>query len=184
MKELTVGEMKVFLIVCQLASLFILNVIGKVKIILIVLVDKKSNFNFQRKTFFHYNVTQVLDSKFSNFSLIDPYCQVNTREAPCDFTPLVRWFVLSEIDRAFFQFRIVNTKTGKKFIDQHLNICTMQTQPGNIRDIISSANWKSLLGPFPGINIFARMYLDQLKECINFDIECPMRTVKTNFYTK
>lgn len=123
--------MKVLLIICQF--LFILNVNANVKISYLILTEKQTNLNFQHKAVFHYNVTQVVDEKYSNFSSVEPNCQVNTREATCDFTPLVRWFVLSEIDRAFFQLRIVNTKTGKTFIDQHVNICTLHNQPGNIR---------------------------------------------------
>lgn len=54
-------------------------------------------------------------------------------------------------------FKGIDSKSGKSFLEQNLNLCSLTKQPG--------------------LNIFVRLLYEQMKENINFKVECPFKTV-------
>lgn len=84
-------------------------------------------------------------------------CDYSSREKPCQFSPQFSFFLTSDINRPFLHFKGVDIETNKTFMEQFMSLCTVSKSAG--------------------MNIFAAMFLDRVKDFINFKLECPLKQV-------
>lgn len=97
------------------------------------------------------------NEKFINESEVKENCEINTKEQPCMFTPLVRYYLKAELKNPWLTVKGVNVKTNKTFMDQTFNLCVVDK--------------------LPMINLFMSVFYEMLKMNINFQMRCPFKPV-------
>lgn len=98
-----------------------------------------------------------MNQKYVNESYMIPKCSTNSIDNPCNWLPSLNFFIIIEVSRPYLHFIGSYVEDNKLFMEQIASICTIDK--------------------FQGLNIFAQMFLEQLKKSVNFRFMCPMRKV-------
>lgn len=115
-------------------------------------------FIFQHREFYTFNVKQLYNSRFINDTSLSSKCEFSSREKPCQFSPQFSFFLTSDLNRPFLHFKGGDIETNKTFMEQFMSLCSVSKGTG--------------------MNIFAAMFLDRVKDFINFKLECPLKQVR------
>lgn len=115
---------------------------------------------FQYKKFHYFNISQTGNDQFINFSPLEMDCEINTRENPCGLTPKMSLRLLVDLPRPYLHLKVFEVETKKLYLKQQISFCSISQNPG--------------------LNIFIRLFFEQLKEVINFTFQCPMK--KVNYF--
>lgn len=105
-------------------------------------------------------------------------CDTITRKSPCNLTPQVIVSVVSEVTRPYFYLKVISLKTNKKFLEQVINVCSLTKQPGGFEEVCLLYDSKLNFGEFTGLNLFVRLFFEQLTKNSNFEFGCPFPKVK------
>lgn len=116
---------------------------------------------FQYKKLHYFNISHTGNDQFLNISSLEMACDVNTRENPCGLTPKISLSLLIDLPRPYLHLNIFEVETKKLYLKRQISFCSISQNPG--------------------LNIFIRLFFEQLKEVTNFKFECPMKKVENNF---
>lgn len=120
---------------------------------------------FQYKKLHYFNISHTGNDQFLNISSLEMACDVNTRENPCGLSPKISLSLLIDLPRPYLHLKIFEVETKKLHLKRQISFCSISQNPG--------------------LNIFIRLFFEQLKQVTNFKFEYPMKKVecflKNNF---
>lgn len=116
-------------------------------------------FPLQQKAFYNFNGKQTVNSKYINESTVSWKCEVNSRTQPCNFSPHLTFFLLTELKRPYLHFKGIERATNRTFMEQFVDLCAV---------------YKAGFG-FMGI--FVQVFMEVTKGYVNFDFKCPLKKV-------